>query len=140
MTEIQASVITLPRPLVNQILRHAQRSAEREVCGLIGGREGTPTKLYPVSNIAADPRRRYEMDPHQQIAAQRAMREHGEELWAIYHSHPESPAVPSAEDLKHLSYPDALYLIISLNTKGVLEMRGFRWINQTMQPVELIIH
>lgn len=130
---------TLPRPLVNRILHQAQCSAEREVCGLIGGRDDTPVNLYPVANIAADPRTRYEMDPREQIAAQRAMRERGEALWAIYHSHPQSPPVPSAEDVKRLSHPAALYLIISLNTKGVLELRGFRVAGAMLQPVTLTI-
>jgi proteasome lid subunit RPN8/RPN11 len=54
------------------------------------------------------------------------MREAGEDLLAIYHSHPASPAAPSSIDIAEAGYPDAIYLIISLNTKGVLEMRGFR--------------
>ncbi|KAA3629633.1 MAG: hypothetical protein DWQ09_05175 [Proteobacteria bacterium] len=139
MSTQQLASITLPRPLVNQILHHAQCHVEREVCGLIGGIKGVPTSLYPVTNVATDPRTRYEMDPREQITAQCAMRERGEELWAIYHSHPESPAVPSAEDIKRLSYPDALYLIVSLNTKGVLELQGFRWADKAMHPVELTI-
>ena len=45
---------------------------------------------------------------------------------AIYHSHPDSPPLPSSADLAQANYPEALYLIISLQTRGVLEMRGFR--------------
>jgi proteasome lid subunit RPN8/RPN11 len=69
---------------------------------------------------------RYEMDPKQQIDALRHMRDNGEELFAIYHSHPDAPAQPSLVDLMQAAYPDAYYLIVSLNTQGVLEMRGFR--------------
>lgn len=54
------------------------------------------------------------------------MRNQGEELFAIYHSHPTAPAQPSSADLELAAYPDAVYLIISLNTKGILELRGFR--------------
>ena len=57
------------------------------------------------------------------------MRKLNQELFAIYHSHPTAPALPSSEDLALSAYPAALYLIISLNTKGILEMRGFK-INQ----------
>ncbi len=64
------------------------------------------------------------------------MRENGEALFAIYHSHPTSPAEPSAIDLELAAYPDALYLIISLNTKGVLEMRGFR-LNDNKMVIEV---
>ena len=55
----------------------------------------------------------------------RRMREAGESLYAIYHSHPETPPQPSARDLREDYYPDTLKLIVSLNTRGVLEMRAF---------------
>lgn len=125
--------ITLPRPLVNQILAHAQRSGTFEACGLIGSRDGNPQHCYPVTNVADQPKRRFLMDPKGQLEAQRAMRDRGEELWAIYHSHPDEPAQPSVTDLQELNYPDALYLIVSLNTRGVLELRGFRM--NTGEPV-----
>ena len=67
------------------------------------------------------------------------MRDQGEELFAIYHSHPTSPAIPSAVDLEQAVYPAALYLIISLNTKGLLEMRGFRIDDRKAVEIPLIL-
>lgn len=116
----------LPRSLVNQLLHYAQSSPDREVCGLVGGKAGLPCSCYPVPNIAEQPERRYALDPEQHIATLRTMQERGEELFAIFHSHPTAPAEPSTTDLEQAAYPDALYLIVSLNTKGVLELRGFR--------------
>lgn len=116
----------IPRLLVNQLLHHAQLSPDLEVCGLVGAKNGEPISCYPVANAATEPATRFQLDPKGQIDAMRAMRERGEELFAIFHSHPTAPAQPSAEDAAQAAYPDALYLIISLNTKGVLEMRGFR--------------
>ncbi|MCX7675779.1 MAG: M67 family metallopeptidase [Alteraurantiacibacter sp.] len=121
----QASV-ALPRSLVNQLLHLAQSSPEAEVCGLIGALADEPVSCYPVANVASDPARRFRLDPAGQIAAMRQMRERGERLYAIFHSHPSAPAEPSPLDRAEASYPDTLYLIISLNTQGVLEMRGFR--------------
>ena len=118
--------ITLPRTLVNTMLHHAQLSPASEVCGLIAERDGVPSRCYQVANVAGEPAHLFQMDPRGQIDAMRAMRERGENLFAIYHSHPDSPPVPSAIDLNQAGYPDALYLIISLGTKGVLEMRGWR--------------
>jgi proteasome lid subunit RPN8/RPN11 len=118
--------IDLPRSIVNQLLHYAQSSAETEICGLIGGRDGQAVSCYPVKNVATEPQRRYLLDPEEHIGALRAMRERGEHLFAIFHSHPAAPAMPSVTDLEQAAYPDALYLIISLNTKGVLELRGFR--------------
>ena len=73
------------------------------------------------------------------IDALRAMRENGEILRAIYHSHPEAPAQPSLEDIQQSEYPDVLYLIVSLGTKGVLDMRGFRIRNGRIEDVEIAI-
>lgn len=132
--------VTLPRTLVNKILAHAQHSPEDEVCGLIGAEDDKAVDIYPVKNVAEDPHTLFQMDPKQQIDAMREMREQGHELFAIYHSHPHTPAAPSATDLEQANYPDALYLIISLNTTGVLEMRGFHLEGGKASEVELKIH
>ncbi len=121
-----AKPIELPRAMVNQILHFAQSSPELEVCGLIGAKDGLPVTCYPVENAAATPQVRFQLDPAGQVDAMRQIRERGEELFAIFHSHPTAPAEPSAVDLADAAYLDALYLVISLDTKGVLEMRGFR--------------
>lgn len=119
------NAVQLPRPIVNQLLRHAQQNPAAEACGLIGSKDHNPTCCYPIANIATNPQRLFALEPTQQIAAMRSMRERNEELFAIYHSHPSSPPFPSTTDLAQANYPEALYLIISLQTRGVLEMRGF---------------
>jgi len=129
----------LPRPIVNRLLYHAQQSPDNEVCGLIGSKDGLPAHCYPIANIATAPQRLFAMDPAQQIAAMRSMREQGEELFAIYHSHPAGPSIPSATDLAQANYPETLYLIISLQTRGVLEMQGFLLNGDTITEVPLEI-
>ncbi|MBD9362117.1 M67 family metallopeptidase [Methylomonas fluvii] len=130
--------ISLPRKLTNQLLHLAQRSPDTEVCGLIGADiNGMPASCYPVDNSAATPATRFLLDASQQIEAMRQIREKGETLFAIYHSHPHTPAQPSPTDIQEASYPDALHLIISLNTKGVLEMRGFKMAGDSAEEVAL---
>lgn len=131
--------IQIPRKITNQLLHFSQISPDTEVCGLIGSRQGIPASCYPVKNVAEQPQQRYLLDAKQQIEAMAKMRERNEELFAIYHSHPSSPATPSAIDQEMAAYPDALYLIISLNTKGVLELRGFRIRNKITQEVALVL-
>ncbi|MFA7095587.1 MAG: M67 family metallopeptidase [Gammaproteobacteria bacterium] len=131
------AIARLPRTLVNQILQQALRTPDREVCGLIGSRNAIPTRCYPVPNVSPEPQRLFEMDPQGQIEAMRQMRERGETLFGIYHSHPCAPPLPSARDVAENQYPDALYLIVSLNTKGVLELQGFRIRDGQVMPVEL---
>lgn len=129
--------VRIPRPLVNTLLHHAQQGGEKEVCGLLAARHGRPTRHIPVPNVAATPTTRYEMDPRAQIAAMRDMRERGEALFAIYHSHPRGAAVPSDSDVAGANYPHTLYLIVSLKTKGILELRGFLLEDGAFREVEL---
>ncbi|MGJ0485067.1 MAG: Mov34/MPN/PAD-1 family protein [Methylomicrobium sp.] len=131
--------IHIPRKLAQQLLHQAQISPEAEICGLVGGRNGVPHTCYPVVNVAESPAQRFLLDPKQQIAAMAAMRDQGEQLFAIYHSHPHAPAFPSWLDLEQAAYPEALYLIISLSTKGILEMRGFKITAQNTTEVALVL-
>jgi proteasome lid subunit RPN8/RPN11 len=131
--------IHIPRKLAQQLLHLAQISPDAEICGLVGGKDGVPQTCYPVVNIAESPQQRFLLDPKQQIAAMAAMRDQGEQLFAIYHSHPTAPAFPSRLDLEQAAYPEALYLIISLNTKGILEMRGFKIASQTANEIVLVL-
>ena len=77
--------LSLPRPLANQLLSHAQKNPDNEVCGLIGRDENDLHNIdyYPVSNIADDTAHRFEMDPKQQIAAMKQMRDRNQALFAI---------------------------------------------------------
>ena len=131
--------IQIPRKITNQLLHLAQISPNDEVCGLIGSNNGLPTHCYPIKNIAEHPQQRFLLDARQQISAMAKMRELGEELFAIYHSHPTTPAQPSTYDLELSAYPEALYLIISLNTKGILEMRGFKIYQKIALEIPLIM-
>ena len=133
-TEIQ-----IPRKLANQLLHLAQQSPDFEICGLISSQHGLAQHCYPINNVADQPQQHFLLDASQQIAAMTKMRDLGQELFAIYHSHPTAPAVPSSQDLALSAYPAALYLIISLNTKGILEMRGFRINQESAQEIPLIL-
>ncbi|GIX22233.1 MAG: hypothetical protein KatS3mg121_1016 [Gammaproteobacteria bacterium] len=124
MTE--ATVLRLPRALVQRLLAHAQSEPEREVCGLIGARGGRAASLYPLRNAAPDPERAFLLDPAGQIAAQKTMRARGETLLAVYHSHPQAAAEPSTRDLDEARHAGVLMLIVSLGTRGVLELRAWR--------------
>lgn len=131
--------IQISRKLTNQLLHLAQLSPDAEVCGLVGSQNGVPCHCYPVANVAEQPRQRFLLDAGQQIQAMAKMREQEEELFAIYHSHPAAPAQPSSTDLELAAYPEALYLIISLNTKGILEMRGFKIDQKTAREIPLTL-
>ena len=129
----------LPRPLVNKILAHAQKNPDIEVCGLIGNNSSNQKDYYTIDNIAKDPDSHFLMDAQQQINAMKQMREKQQELFAIVHSHPTEKAEPSQLDIDENSYKDVYYIIISLNTKGVLEMRAYIQHADSMQEIALIL-
>ncbi len=79
------------------------------------------------------------MDAPQQIKAIKQMRDKSQHLFAIVHSHPTTTATPSSLDIEENSYRDAYYIIISLNTQGVLEMRAYTQKGSDMSEVSLIL-
>jgi proteasome lid subunit RPN8/RPN11 len=118
--------IAIPRKIVQNLLHHAQQTPEQEVCGLISSKNDIAYRSYPIQNTSANPGQFFDLDAQQQIQTMASMRANNEQLFAIYHSHPTAPAAPSTTDLEQANYPEALYIIISLNIKGVLELRGYQ--------------
>lgn len=120
-------MLSLTQKQINQITAHAREAAPHECCGLIGGAsDGVVQSIHRARNIAADPFVAYEAAPEDLFNAQRAMRDRGEQLLAIYHSHPRSSdPQPSATDVRLAYYPAAVYLIVgSANEEPCL--RAFR--------------
>jgi len=134
---IEKEKITLPINIVNQILAHAQSRDAEEICGLIAESAGKVKSLYPIQNISVHREKLYQMDGKEQINAMRAMRENGEQLYAIYHSHPFGEAYPSVTDVNEAQYPDVIYLIVSLDIKGVLDLRAYRLNNVDIEVLKV---
>jgi len=107
------------------MLEHAA-SADVEVCGLVGGRDNAARHYYPVENIADDPATSFYMSPQGQLDAMRLMEEREESLLGIFHSHPDSPALPSPRDLELAAYPGVINFIVSLSEKPE-EIGSFRY-------------
>jgi proteasome lid subunit RPN8/RPN11 len=98
------------------MLAHLRSVYPEEGCGLLAvGTDGeTVTALYPVRNVAAQPRVEYEGEPEAVLEGLLTIERTGQRLGAIYHSHPASSAYPSATDVQMNYYPTALTLIVSL--------------------------
>ena len=109
-------MITLASAQVNDIFAHARAVDPAECCGLIGGGDdGLASSIYRLRNVALNPNVAYEAAPEELFSAQRRMRERGEELLAIYHSHPRATEPsPSDTDVRLAYYPSATYFIIGL--------------------------
>lgn len=119
-------MITLSREHVEELFAHAREATPAECCGLVGGSGRRAAKVYRLRNVARDPLVGYEAAPEELFAAQRDIRERGQELLGIYHSHPRSAEpVPSETDVRLAYYPSAIYFIIGLGA-GSATLRAFR--------------
>jgi proteasome lid subunit RPN8/RPN11 len=121
--------------LLDRVIEHAKAEYPREACGLLVGR-GSAERLIPMENVLASSTA-YEMDPAQLITTFCHLRSAGEELVAIYHSHPRGPARPSKSDIERAYYPDAMHLIVSLADPERPQAAAFRIIDGESLEVEL---
>jgi [CysO sulfur-carrier protein]-S-L-cysteine hydrolase len=112
--------------ILDQLIAHAREEAPNECCGMIGGTDGAATTVYRSINAEASPLR-YSLDANDQFRIMHQMEESGEDLLGIYHSHTASAPYPSQTDVNLAAYPDAVYVIVSLQDPEDPEVRGF-WI------------
>ena len=116
--------LTIPHTLYQALVAHARSQLPLEACGLLRGREGRVTGFLPAQNIAATPRTDYQVDPESLLRAL-SWEDEGDELMAIFHSHPSSPPRPSLVDVARALYPDSVYLILSFQDPTHPQLQGF---------------
>lgn len=119
------SIVHLARTVYDGIIAHAREGKPEEICGILRGRDGRGTMLYRARNLAEDRIDNYDVDP-QTLLKQFEFEEAGDEMLAIYHSHPVSVAYPSATDAWNAHYPETYYLICSLEFDDTPVIRAFR--------------
>ncbi|HKP71763.1 MAG TPA: M67 family metallopeptidase [Pyrinomonadaceae bacterium] len=111
--------LTVKRALVEEMFAHAREEQPGECCGLLGGRDAVVQTVYRLPNVAPDPLVAYDGDPRELCEAQRVMRGRGEQLLAIYHSHPrDARPVPSETDVRLAYHPSAVYFIVGMEGAG----------------------
>ena len=155
-------MLKIPQDILDAMVSHARELDPFECCGLLAGKHGTVTRQYRITNTVAQDARvttvfeeagakqlghlsattraevAYFMDPKEMLAAFKDMRERQFDLAAIYHSHTHSPAYPSPTDIGLAYYPEAAYLIISLEEKSKPDIRAY-WIRDRLViPTEFV--
>lgn len=129
----------ISQALIDEMVAHAREDLPNECCGMVGGVDGEASIVIPVVNSAASPLR-FEMDPQGQYDALKAIEDDGKELLAIYHSHTKSAAYPSQTDLNQaVNWPDALYLIVSLEDERDPVVKGYWLKDLKVADVELVV-
>lgn len=143
MADVEESTVmgdayVLDRATWDALVEHSWSDFPYEVCGLLGRAADGEIHHYPIAN---DERSMtyYVMNPKELLRAMRDIEDNEWEL-AIYHSHTHTPAYPSATDIKLAAYPEATYLIVTLQDRDNPDMRAFSILDGevTEKRVELL--
>lgn len=134
------SMLQIPMSIYERMIEQAREGVPFEICGILGGKDGVVSAIYPMTNTDAS-RKHFMMEPREQFAVVKGLRSQQLEMLAVYHSHPATPARPSDEDLRLALTPDISYVIVSLADPSAPEVRSFKIAERKVGSEELrIIH
>jgi proteasome lid subunit RPN8/RPN11 len=119
------ALLELSAGLAEAVIDHARAELPNEACGLLSGVAGRGTTFHPARNAIGSPRR-FDLHPEDLVRLMFEIEAAGEELIAIFHSHPRSPAVPSLTDVRGAEY-QVPYLIASPDAGAESVLRAW-WI------------
>jgi [CysO sulfur-carrier protein]-S-L-cysteine hydrolase len=110
--------------ILGKMLEHARREPDWECCGLLAGRDGVITHIFPATN-ALSSATAYEIAPKELFELFRTFRERGLAHLGHYHSHLASENYPSPTDIEQAGYPDQAYFIVSPLAAAPEPIRAF---------------
>ena len=133
-------MIQIPRAIHDDMISHAREGFPLEVCGILGGTGETVSAIYRMTNTDAS-NEHFMMEPREQFAVIKELRAKGLAMLAVYHSHPETPARPSEEDIRLALTPDVSYVIISLADSAVPDIKSYKIShgNAQLEMIETIV-
>jgi proteasome lid subunit RPN8/RPN11 len=124
--------------ILEEMLRHAGREPHIECCGLLAGRDGVITEIFPATNSLASATS-YEIAPRELFQLFRAMRAENLTHLGQYHSHLSTENFPSPSDIEQAGYPDHAYFIVSLREDAPNPVRAFFIRNGGVEEIEIIV-
>lgn len=111
--------------LSDQVIAHCRGRYPKEACGILAGQGGMVTQVYPMANVEDSPIG-YSMDPKEQLRVEKQMRQLGQEMVGIYHSHTASAAYPSSVDVSLAISPEVSYVLVSLKDREQPDLKSYR--------------
>jgi proteasome lid subunit RPN8/RPN11 len=115
--------LTLQRPLIEAMIRHARAEYPNEACGVLVRAEDGRVEVHPLHNADHSPLT-YRIAGHELFQVGQWYDDG--RLAAIYHSHTHTEAYPSPTDRRLAYWPEASYIIISLRQWDRPDVRAFR--------------
>lgn len=116
--------LKLPENIKGQIIKHARDEAPIEACGYLAGKKSKVEEIIPMTNID-ESKEHFTFSPEEQFKVLKDTRSRGLDLIAVYHSHPETPARMSDEDIRLAYDSNCSYVIVSLLGNDV-DIKSFR--------------
>ena len=129
-------MLTLAQSYIDEMIAHSREDDPNECCGIIAGKDGAATQLYRAKNAEASPYR-YNVDPKDLLRIYRDLESHDWDVFVIYHSHTHTEAYPSPTDKQLAAWPDAIYVIVSLEDEGKPVVRAFQIKDEKVSEEEL---
>src|SRR5271154_4085751 len=117
--------VRIQRGVAAELWDRAQQRPLLECCGLLAGRDGVITHVFPAENVASNPAKNYEIAPSEIFRMMREFRAAGLDFLGIYHSHPNGENQPSARDIELAYYSEEAYFILSPRPDAAKPVRAF---------------
>ena len=127
--------LLVARGILDQLVTHARECLPEEACGFLVGRGDSAERFVPALNILRSSTR-FSVQPQFLFDFFRNLRRTGEEMVAVFHSHPSGPAVPSNRDIAEAHYIDVAYVIVSLADERP-DIRAWRLAADEAMEIEL---
>jgi proteasome lid subunit RPN8/RPN11 len=129
-----ADSLVFPARLRQELIELARQGDPDEVCGILAGRDGAISQVFPIRNtadevdaesgvfrdrdsgVATGGRRpvHYYMDPRDQLRVYNELDELGLDVIGYYHSHTHTEARPSPTDIRLATDLSPFYVLVSL--------------------------
>lgn len=130
-------MLKIPQQIIDDLFNHAKNGLPEEVCGYLAGLDKKVTRQFKLTNVDHS-NEHFSFDPAEQFQVVREVRKLGLEILANYHSHPETPARPSKEDIRLAFDPNISYVIVSLAAE-LPDIKSFRLQNGEVEKEKIQI-
>lgn len=131
-------MIYIAKNLFERMIEHSKREFPNEACGILSGSTERVNKVYEMTNVEKSPQTFF-MDAREQLKVMKEIRNEGQKMIGIYHSHVASLAFPSDHDVELALYPEVSYVIISIKDRENPSVRSFKIVEGKIREEELKI-
>jgi proteasome lid subunit RPN8/RPN11 len=132
-----ADFVKVREEILKEMLAHARREPHIESCGLLAGRDGVITAIFPATNSLSSATA-YEIAPRELFELFRTLRDRGLAHLGQYHSHLCTENFPSPTDIEQAGYPDRAYFIVSPQPDAPKPVRAFSIREGGVHEIEII--